>query len=324
MKRVMIAGLGVGLVFALAVAAEAGFSAGLSATIVSENVGANTGDWMQVGQIATNPNNNANNYAFGTFTSYSADLSLPQITGNDLNKYGFAMDGTIGAINGHTVTYTGQWWILAPGYGFSSTTTQSLEHGTFDFQAVFATNWATADVTGSMLADPGTQKPTGWPVPVDWSSANPGYFQGEFVSGYPNSPNTGTLTGTLDGPVPEPATIIIWSLLGGLGIAIAHLRRRAGVVFHRIGKRSTGRPSGWPVFCLAATLVEIVGDKGVSAHRQRHRSRSSRLPPHTPHRSRLQGKGIVHGTAARSLSLSRLSSALTIVSVRTLPSSHEN
>jgi hypothetical protein len=26
--------------------------------------------------------------------------------------------------------------------------------------------------------------------------------------------------------VPEPATLIIWSLLGGLGIAVAHLRRR--------------------------------------------------------------------------------------------------
>jgi hypothetical protein len=28
------------------------------------------------------------------------------------------------------------------------------------------------------------------------------------------------------GAVPEPTTIIIWSLLGGLGIALAHLRRR--------------------------------------------------------------------------------------------------
>ena len=28
-------------------------------------------------------------------------------------------------------------------------------------------------------------------------------------------------------PIPEPATIIIWSLLGGLGIAIAHMRKRA-------------------------------------------------------------------------------------------------
>lgn len=32
---------------------------------------------------------------------------------------------------------------------------------------------------------------------------------------------------TLDTTVPEPATLIIWSLLGGLGIAVAHLRRKA-------------------------------------------------------------------------------------------------
>jgi hypothetical protein len=39
---------------------------------------------------------------------------------------------------------------------------------------------------------------------------------------------TGQENGFLLSPVPEPATIVIWSLLGGLGIAVGWRRKRAG------------------------------------------------------------------------------------------------
>jgi hypothetical protein len=46
-----------------------------------------------------------------------------------------------------------------------------------------------------------------------------------------NAPNGQDLVNTEDDfyqtTVPEPSTIIIWSLLGGFGIAIAHRRKRA-------------------------------------------------------------------------------------------------
>ena len=57
---------------------------------------------------------------------------MPQVT-NDLAKFGVAMDGTVASAVGHTITYTGTWWITADGYGYD--TNSSLETGTFQLTA---------------------------------------------------------------------------------------------------------------------------------------------------------------------------------------------
>jgi len=152
----------------------------LTGTVVSDSTpGAQDGECIQVGAIATDACYGAGD--FGQITSYTADPSYPQV-GSDLDRYGWALKGTIVSISGYTITYSGEWWILAPAYGFSSTDTQYLERGTFEMTAVYLPDWSTATVTGRAYPEPGTRKPGVWPRPVDW------YRDGSY----------GQLTGTFD------------------------------------------------------------------------------------------------------------------------------
>ncbi len=170
---------------------------------------------------------------FGKFTSYTASGGLPTITGGDLHKYGWALKATVTSVDlpNRTATYAGEFYLLAPGYGFDDITTEYLEKATFtNLKAVWEPDWSKATVSGYLLAEVGTRQPTNessitWPVPVDWSAANPGYFTGTFISDADSqSGRSGWLYGTLSAPIPDASTIVLFSV--GLLPAIRLVRRR--------------------------------------------------------------------------------------------------
>ncbi len=161
---------------------------------------------FQVGPAATTEGNPALNGPPGVFTSYSASPGLPQVTGNDLDKYGWALYATFDSVNGNVATYHGTFRVYAPGYGYTVNDGDILEHGTFTATATFFDAFD-ANVTGVFLADVGDLQPPGWPVPVDFSPANPGIFTGTFTSS-PNGPQF--LSGTLEtAAVPEPGSLAL-------------------------------------------------------------------------------------------------------------------
>lgn len=228
MRKVIVSVAAFGVLVCFGVVANGGvwLEADIEANVFAEQPSANVGDWLQVGQVAGNPNSNANNYPFGTFTSYSASSGLPQV-GSDLDKFGFALSGQIDSISGQTFGYSGNWWILAPGYGFDDTGTEYLEKGTFDFTGVYTSDWAQADISGYMYPEVGDRQPTNdsgteWPDPVDWSSAGRAYFEGISLSKQ-GEDGSDLLTGTM--VVPEPATWLIWCLLGATAWIAARRRR---------------------------------------------------------------------------------------------------
>lgn len=193
-------------------------SAGLTGTV--QSVSHSGPSDFQVGPAATTEGNPALNGAPGVFTSYSASPGLPQVNGNDLNKYGWALYATFDSASGNVAHYHGTFRIYAPGYGYTVNDGQILEHGTFTATATF-TNPFDANVTGTLLADVGSLQPPDWPVPVDFSPANPGLFTGTFTSSV-DGPQV--LSGTLR-TVPEPATLTLAGVCFG-GLAFRAWRRR--------------------------------------------------------------------------------------------------
>jgi hypothetical protein len=149
--------------------------------------------------------------SFGKFESYSAASFLPQVTGNDLDKYGWAYEGqmnTTAAAN--VLQYTGTAYLLAPGYGFD-TKAKALETGVLTMFVTFAPGWLSGTVAGTFIPEAGTRQPAGWPNAVDWSSAGIGNVIGTWSS-------TAGLDVTVTA-VPLPAAA--WAgmaLLGGLGV----------------------------------------------------------------------------------------------------------
>ncbi|HEX7009277.1 MAG TPA: hypothetical protein VF184_04810, partial [Phycisphaeraceae bacterium] len=71
---------------------------GINGVIDAQQSSANVGDWMQVGPDTAVGSTNGGVAVFGTFTSYTASPDLPQV-GADLNKFGWAMVGTVDSIN---------------------------------------------------------------------------------------------------------------------------------------------------------------------------------------------------------------------------------
>jgi hypothetical protein len=204
-----------------ALAGEQYLSTSLSGTVQSLSHSGPSN--FQVGPAATTEGNPALNGAPGIFTSYTASAGLPQLTGSDLSKYGWALYATLGSVSGNVANYSGTFRIYAPGYGYSVNDGQILEHGSFTATATF-TNPFDANVTGVFLADVGSLQPPGWPVPVDFSAANPGIFNGTFTS---SANGAQFLTGTLT-TVPEPASLSLAGVcLGGLALQMWRKRRAA-------------------------------------------------------------------------------------------------
>lgn len=172
---------------------------------------------------------------WGKFSSYSASGGLPTI-GGDLNKYGWAMQARVTAFDTttRTVTFAGTFYLLAPGYGFDDVVTEYLEKATFtNLTATFDSSLSQATVRGYMYAEVGNRQPTNessqqWPVPVDWSAANPGYFSGvlEVVRRQPTDldKHVGYLYGTLSAPIPDASTVMLFG--SGLLPVLAVFRRR--------------------------------------------------------------------------------------------------
>ncbi len=77
---------------------------------------------MQVGQVAGGTDRtdvggvSEAAFEFGRSSAYAATPDLPQVSG-DLAKFGAAMDGQTASVVGHTVTYTGTWWIRRSNLG---------------------------------------------------------------------------------------------------------------------------------------------------------------------------------------------------------------
>lgn len=223
--RCTAAVMAVGL--ALAITATAGatstsLSMDIRGTINSEHSYAGVGDWMQVGPLGPN-----GGFAWGEVLSYSASSDLPQV-GEDLDKYGWAMEGTIDTVDWDsgtgtgTVTYSGDWWINYLGSGSGTydyqTKAWALETGTFTMTANFDSG-TTAEVTGHVI--PSASYNFTWPeghaegTTVDWSSAGSGWLlNGQF--------DTNELTGTV--VVPEPLTMA--GVLAGVAGIGAYLRKR--------------------------------------------------------------------------------------------------
>jgi hypothetical protein len=176
-----------------------------------------------VGPAATTEGDPALNGPPGTFTFYNATSGLPQVTGGDLNKYGWALYGTASSQVGNVDTFSGTFRLYAPGYGYTVNDGDILEHGTFTGTATFS-DTTHAVVTGIFLSDPGTLQPPGWPAPVDFSPANPLAFNGTFVI---TGSAVGTLSGTLT-TVPEPASLSLAGICLG-GLALRAWRKRTAV-----------------------------------------------------------------------------------------------
>jgi hypothetical protein len=201
-------------------AGEEFLSAGLTGTVQNTTTGPLQ---IQIGPAATTEGNPALNGAPGTFTSYSASSGLPQITGGDLSKYGFALYGTATSQVGNVDTFSGTFRLYAPGYGYSVNDGDILEHGTFTGTVTFS-DPDHAVVHGIFLADAGSLQPPGWPAPVDFSSANPLVLNGTYTS---TGTGVGLLVATLT-TVPEPGSLSLAAVcLGGLAMRTWRKRRAA-------------------------------------------------------------------------------------------------
>jgi hypothetical protein len=215
-----IAAVGLAVGFAGQAPAGESLSAGLTGSLQFTTSGPLV---IQVGPAATTEGDPALNGAPGSFTFYNATSGLPQLTGNDLSKYGWALYGTTTSMVGNVDTFSGTFRLYAPGYGYSVNDGDILEHGTFTGTATFSDS-DHAIVKGVFLADPGSLQPPGWPGPVDFSPANPLGFDGTFVV---NGDGVGTLAGTLQ-TVPEPASLSLAGIcLGGLALRAWKKRRAA-------------------------------------------------------------------------------------------------
>ena len=160
----------------------------------------------------------------GDFISYMASAGLPQISGDDLSKFGFTLDAIEGETVGEITSYSGTFVIYAPGYGY--TPDQPLETGTFTGQSGPSDNFLFDRLfTGIFNATPGTLQPAGWPIPVDFSPGFPARFTGGFApNDFGGSDFRGTLTTFAPTAVPEPGAV---ALLIGLGISgVGLLARR--------------------------------------------------------------------------------------------------
>ena len=164
----------------------------------------------------------------GGFTSYSASADLPQITGNDLDRYSFSVSGVSESFDALTRTtiyrdVTG----TINGYG---QVVQEL--APTRLRVVFNETFTSAQIFGTLLSA-GPSSPQGFPGPVDFTPANGASITGTYTS---TGPQNGTFVGSIDfpaitGPVPEPAA---WGLMilgvGAVGGALRQ-RRRANVRF---------------------------------------------------------------------------------------------
>jgi hypothetical protein len=195
-------------------------TAGLTGTVQSTTTGPLV---IQVGPAATTEGDPTLNGAPGSFTSYSASSGLPQVTGGDLSKYGWALYGSEVSEIGNVIRFSGTFRLYAPGYGYSVNDGDILEHGTFTGTATF-TDPDHAILHGTFLSDPGTLQPPGWPAPVDFSPANPLDFEGRYAA---TGAGTGTLVATLS-TVPEPGSLsLAGACLAGLAMRSWRKRRAA-------------------------------------------------------------------------------------------------
>ncbi len=158
----------------------------------------------------------------GSFLTYAASSNLPQITGNDLNQYGFTVSGLSSAYNAttRTVTYSNVTGTIN-GYG---AVVQNLAPTTLT--VTFDPLFATAAILGSLVSA-GPLHPTGFPAGdiVDFTPANGAAITGLYTSnGVQGGSVTGAITFASPAAVPEPAS---WAMmLGGFGAVGCAMRRR--------------------------------------------------------------------------------------------------
>ena len=140
-------------------------------------------------------------------------------------------------------------WGAGLGYSFSGATLQSVVPGNspYDYQTTYAggtlsltsagpwggdatialdtiTNNSFYDGQGALNFDLNGTDATGhWTIAASFSPTEPGYGYGGDEYGH-----TGVFGGsvTVAHTTPEPASVIVWSLLGGLGISVGWWRRR--------------------------------------------------------------------------------------------------
>ncbi len=173
---------------------------------------------------------------FGKLSSYTASPDLPQV-GSDLDKYGWAMKMTrtsseLTIVDGSPVLlqkFVGEFYLLAPGYGFTDVATEYLEKFTFHDLTLVVSAAPEWSLSGYLFAEPNTRQPAGWPAAVDWSAANPLFFSGKlirerFSGSTPGVIGAGRLYGTIGGPIPDASTLVLFGT--GLLPAIRLLRRR--------------------------------------------------------------------------------------------------
>lgn len=144
--------------------------------------------------------------------------------GSDLDKYGWLFRATVTAVDSvnKVVTLSGNFWLLAPGYGYDDPDTEYLEKASFTSLKLYLAenNYPVEDY---LLLEPGTRQPAGWPVPVDWSAANPAYFRRNAAL---NITGDGIqyLGGTILAPIPDAGTMALFAT--GLLPAMFALRKR--------------------------------------------------------------------------------------------------
>lgn len=159
----------------------------------------------------------------GNFLTYLASPNLPQITGNDLNRYTFSVTGLSQSFDELTRTTTYGNVVGSIFYTYndgSRGVVQNLAPTTLT--VTFDPTFTSAAILGSLVSS-GPVTPAGFPGPVNFVPANGAQIVGTYLS---SGPQNGTVLGNITFPaaVPEPAT---WGMMiVGFGAVGASMRRR--------------------------------------------------------------------------------------------------
>ncbi len=158
----------------------------------------------------------------GNFTSFIGDTSSDPTVTTDLNFYRYLFDGTVSAVNGTEVDYTGTYRIF---YDLNLSNSfdagdPSVSSGDFTLAALFNAP-GTAVLNGSLTQTAGPTNPAFTDLGLKYGGA-PTTYTGVYLETDPGV--SGTISGTLRqaAAVPEPSII---GLLAAAPLAMGRRRR---------------------------------------------------------------------------------------------------